>query len=82
MGDAREVRGPPRSDVGRFVKYRFLVVSQNRIPVHKRLDNQNENVLAWTDTGYRFVKRQSQGDPNVWVSLGDPRPATATATAY
>ena len=24
------------------------------------LDNQNENVVAWTETGYRFVKRQSQ----------------------
>ena len=35
------------------------------------LDNQNESVVAWTETGYRFVKRQSQGDPNVWVSLGD-----------
>ena len=44
------------------------------------LDNQNENVLAWTDTGYRFVKRQSQSDPNVWVSLGDSRPAVATAS--
>ena len=48
------------------------------------LDNQNENVLAWTETGYRFVKRQSQSDPNVWVSLGDdrrrsPPPAPATA---
>jgi predicted transglutaminase-like cysteine proteinase len=46
------------------------------------LDNQNENVLAWTETGYRFVKRQSQGDPNVWVSLGDARPAVATASAH
>ena len=27
------------------------------------LDNQNENVVAWTETGYRFVKRQSQSDP-------------------
>ena len=45
------------------------------------LDNQNENVLAWTDTGYRFVKRQSQSDPNVWVSLGDSRPAVATASS-
>ena len=44
------------------------------------LDNQEENVLLWSDTGYRFVKRQSQSDPNVWVALGDPRPATATAT--
>jgi len=45
------------------------------------LDNQNEDVLPWTDTGYRYVKRQSQADPNVWVSLGDTRPAVATATA-
>jgi predicted transglutaminase-like cysteine proteinase len=45
------------------------------------LDNQNENVVAWTETGYRFVKRQSQSDPNVWVSLGDSRPAVATASA-
>ena len=46
------------------------------------LDNQNENVVAWTETGYRFVKRQSQGDPNVWVSLGDNRPAVATASSH
>jgi predicted transglutaminase-like cysteine proteinase len=45
------------------------------------LDNQNEAVLLWSDTGYRFVKRQSQNDPNVWIALGDPRPATATATS-
>lgn len=45
------------------------------------LDNQNEDIVLWSDTGYRFVKRQSQSDPNVWVSLGDPRPATATATS-
>jgi predicted transglutaminase-like cysteine proteinase len=45
------------------------------------LDNQAEDVLLWSDTGYRFVKRQSQGNPNVWVALGDPRPATSTAAA-
>ena len=45
------------------------------------LDNQNEEILLWSDTGYRFVKRQSQSDPNVWVSLGDPRPAVSTATS-
>ena len=42
------------------------------------LDNQAEAVLPWFETGYRFVKRQSQKDPNVWVSLSDPRPAPAT----
>ena len=45
------------------------------------LDNQNESIVAWTETGYRFVKRQSQSDPNVWVSLGDGRPAVATASS-
>jgi predicted transglutaminase-like cysteine proteinase len=45
------------------------------------LDNQAENIVLWSETGYRFVKRQSQSDPNVWVSLGVPNAATATATA-
>ncbi|MDQ2954560.1 MAG: transglutaminase-like cysteine peptidase, partial [Pseudomonadota bacterium] len=45
------------------------------------LDNQNEEILLWSETSYRYVKRQSQSDPNVWVSLGDPRPALATATS-
>ena len=45
------------------------------------LDNQTDEILPWTDTGYHFVKRQSQADPNVWVSLGDPHAAPATATA-
>ncbi|MBM3529847.1 MAG: transglutaminase [Alphaproteobacteria bacterium] len=45
------------------------------------LDNQEEQVLLWSETGYRFVKRQSQGDPNLWVALGDPRPAISTAAA-
>lgn len=45
------------------------------------LDNQNEEVLLWSDTGYRFVKRQSQADPNVWVSLGTPPHAPVTAAA-
>lgn len=34
------------------------------------LDNMVDAVLPWEDTGYRFVKRQSQADPNVWVSIG------------
>ena len=45
------------------------------------LDNQAEDILLWSETGYRFVKRQSQNDPNTWVALGDPRPATSTAAA-
>ncbi len=34
------------------------------------LDNQETRVKAWTDTGYRFVKRQSEQDVNKWVGLG------------
>ncbi|GEC14795.1 transglutaminase-like cysteine peptidase [Nitrobacter winogradskyi] len=45
------------------------------------LDNQNENVLAWTKTGYRFMKRQSQSDPDIWVALDDNHPAVATASS-
>ena len=45
------------------------------------LDNQEEQILLWSETSYRFVKRQSQTDQNVWVSLGDNRPAVATATS-
>jgi predicted transglutaminase-like cysteine proteinase len=45
------------------------------------LDNQEPEVLPWTKTGYRFVKRQSQSDPNLWVSLGHPRVAPATVSA-
>jgi predicted transglutaminase-like cysteine proteinase len=45
------------------------------------LDNQTDDIVLWTDTGYRFVKRQSQSDPNVWVSLGDPRATPLTATS-
>ena len=33
------------------------------------LDNLTDAVLPWAETGYRFVKRQSQEDPNVWLSL-------------
>jgi predicted transglutaminase-like cysteine proteinase len=34
------------------------------------LDNQEARVKAWDDTGYQFVKRQSEQHPNRWVSLG------------
>jgi predicted transglutaminase-like cysteine proteinase len=45
------------------------------------LDNQTDEISLWSETGYRFVKRQSQADPNVWVSLGEPRSVPLTATA-
>ena len=44
------------------------------------LDNQEAQVLAWNRTGYKFVKRQSQSDPNMWVGLGETHsPATVSA---
>ena len=36
------------------------------------LDNLHDKVLPWSDTGYKFVKRQSQEDPNVWEAIGAP----------
>jgi predicted transglutaminase-like cysteine proteinase len=45
------------------------------------LDNQNPEIQLWSETGYHFVKRQSQTDPNAWIGLGEPRPAIATATS-
>jgi predicted transglutaminase-like cysteine proteinase len=35
------------------------------------LDNLRDEVLPWNETGYRFVKRQSQHNPNIWVTLGN-----------
>ena len=37
------------------------------------LDNQTADILPWFKTGYRFVKRQSQSDQNVWIALGEPQ---------
>src|SRR5665213_1208340 len=45
------------------------------------LDNQESEILSWNKTGYRFVKRQSQSDPNVWVGLGEPQGSPATVSA-
>jgi predicted transglutaminase-like cysteine proteinase len=33
------------------------------------LDNMNDAIKPWSLTPYRFVKRQSQTDPNVWVGI-------------
>ncbi len=39
------------------------------------LDNLDDRVMAWADTGYKFVKRQSQADPNLWETIGAPATA-------
>ncbi|CAN5365265.1 transglutaminase-like cysteine peptidase [soil metagenome] len=33
------------------------------------LDNRRNEILRWSDTNYRYLKRQSAADPRVWVSL-------------
>jgi len=39
------------------------------------LDNMSDEVKPWARLPYRFVKRQSQTDPNVWEQLGEPTSA-------
>ena len=36
------------------------------------LDNLNDEMKPWTATGYRFLERQSQQDPNLWLTIGAP----------
>jgi predicted transglutaminase-like cysteine proteinase len=45
------------------------------------LDNMNEKILLWSETPYRYSKRQSQTDPNVWVMLDDRHDITDTMTS-
>lgn len=33
------------------------------------LDNQLERVVAWSETGYTWEKRQTAANPNIWVAL-------------
>lgn len=42
------------------------------------LDNKRQDVLAWQDTGYVFVKREGQ-EGREWVSLGDRSSPVTTA---
>lgn len=45
------------------------------------LDNEITAVVPWYETGYRYIKRQSQTDSNKWVAIGEPASPAATATA-
>ena len=44
------------------------------------LDNRRDEILDWRATGYKFVKRQSAANPNMWVSLA-PEELQATNIA-
>lgn len=37
------------------------------------LDNLEPKILAWTDTDYTFLKRQSERNSGVWVAVNDSR---------
>ncbi len=43
------------------------------------LDNLSDEVRSWDATGYRYIKRQAQFDPNVWQDLGGAVGPTAAA---
>jgi Bacterial transglutaminase-like cysteine proteinase BTLCP len=45
------------------------------------LDNQTDDVVLCSNTGYRFVKRQSQSDPNASDRACEPRPVPLTASS-
>ena len=40
------------------------------------LDNLDGRVRLWSDTEYRFLKRQSQSNPGQWVGIQDRRAVT------
>jgi predicted transglutaminase-like cysteine proteinase len=44
------------------------------------LDNLTDNIVLWSQTPYKYYKRQSQDDPNVWVWLNDSRAEIATSS--
>ena len=47
------------------------------------LDNLTDKLLRWDQTGYAYVKRQSQEDENLWVAIadgGEGSPVSSTST--
>ncbi len=44
------------------------------------LDNQVGKILAWKETGYKYIKRQSDENPARWVSLGGIDTSTVAAS--
>lgn len=45
------------------------------------LDNQNDQILHAQDTPYRFIKRQAEHNPNMWVSFAASTGADAPITS-
>ena len=45
------------------------------------LDNKTDEIRLWSETPYRFVKRQSASDPQKWVRIGPPARQDVTTAA-
>jgi predicted transglutaminase-like cysteine proteinase len=45
------------------------------------LDNKRRDVMRWAETPYTFVKRQSERNPLVWISLLPPETAPQTTVS-
>lgn len=44
------------------------------------LDNLEARVLAWNETGYTYLKRQSERNSGTWVAVNDSRATTAVGS--
>ena len=58
-----------------FVRHAVLTVATDK--GNLVLDNLRDGVKPWSATPYKFVKRQSQTNPNLWVSIGEQAHAPA-----
>ena len=45
------------------------------------LDNKRRDIVRWADTPYTFIKRQSERNPLVWISLLPPETAPQTTVS-
>jgi predicted transglutaminase-like cysteine proteinase len=43
------------------------------------LDNLSDDIRPWDATGYTYIKRQAQDDPNVWLDMGAVRGVASAA---
>jgi len=68
-----------REDFGRGEGHAVLTVKTDRGEFI--LDNLTDEIRLWSNTTYRYFRRQSQADPNAWVRLDDVRSDIVTAAA-
>src|SRR6266508_1538142 len=45
------------------------------------LDNKRRDIVRWADTPYTFIKRQSEKNPLLWISLLPPETAPQTTVS-